>query len=112
MTIVGVNPPGFTGAYSAQASPDVFLPFSMERIVAPTELSDGQETLLENRSIWWVLVMGRRKPGVKAATADAAFNVGLHAAVRATDDGETGQPERRDLCWRTVAGDRIRMPTI
>jgi hypothetical protein len=29
MTIVGVNPPGFTGAYSAQGTPDIFLPFSM-----------------------------------------------------------------------------------
>ena len=117
MTIVGVNPPGFTGAYSAQASPDVFLPFSMEPIVAPTELSDGQETLLENRSIWWVLVMGRLKPGVKAATADAAFNVGLHAAVRATmtvkrgnqtprlvlEDGSRGQNPNADDLTKPVA---------
>ena len=35
MTVVGVNPPGFTGAYSAQGTPDIFLPFSMQPIVAP-----------------------------------------------------------------------------
>lgn len=84
MTIVGVNPPGFTGAYSAQESPDVFLPFSMEPIVAPTQMIDGKKTLLENNTLWWVLVMGRLKPGVSAATADAALNVQLNAAVRAT----------------------------
>jgi predicted permease len=84
MTIVGVNPRGFTGAYSAQKSPDIFLPFSMEPIVAPEQLSDGKENLLENRRIWWVLVMGRLKPGVPTATANAALNVTLQAAVRAT----------------------------
>jgi predicted permease len=84
LTIVGVNPRGFTGAYSAQESPDVFLPFSMEPIVAPEELSDGKESLLDNRTMWWVLMMGRLKPGVPAATANAALNVALQAAVRAT----------------------------
>jgi predicted permease len=92
MTIAGVNAPGFTGAYSAQESPDIFLPFSMEPIVAPEELSDGKQTLLENKSIWWVLVMGRLKPGVRAKTAEAALNVQLNAAVHATmavkDDGQ------------------------
>lgn len=84
MTIAGVNPRGFTGAYSAQESPDIFLPFSMEPIVSPEQLSDGKNTLLQNKSIWWVLVMGRLKPGVPAATADAALNVALQGAVRAT----------------------------
>jgi predicted permease len=84
MTIVGVNPRGFTGAYSAQQSPDIFLPFSMEPIVAPEELSDGKNTLLENTKIWWVLVMGRLRRGVSPATANAALNVVLQSAVRAT----------------------------
>jgi hypothetical protein len=34
MTIIGVNPPAFTGAYEVQNSPDIFLPFSMQHIVA------------------------------------------------------------------------------
>ena len=117
MTIVGVNPRGFTGAYSAQESPDVFLPFSMEPIVAPDELSDGKESLLENRSIWWVLVMGRLKPGVPVATADAALNVQLDAAVHATmtvtkdkeiprlvlEDGSRGQNPNADNSKQPVA---------
>src|ERR1700733_10956998 len=38
MTIVGVNRPEFTGAYSAQDMPDLYLPFSMKPIVAPKSL--------------------------------------------------------------------------
>jgi predicted permease len=85
MTVVGVNPPRFTGAYSAQASPDIFLPFSMQPIVAPQSIgSDTSTLLLKNKVLWWVLVMGRAKPGVSVATAEAELNVALSAAVRAT----------------------------
>jgi predicted permease len=85
MTVVGVNPPGFTGAYSAQGTPDIVLPFSMQPIVAPKELgSDKEPSLLQSKSLWWVLVMGRSKPGVSTAKAEAELNVALNAAVRAT----------------------------
>jgi len=92
MAIVGVNPPGFTGAYSAQDRPDIYLPFSMQLIVAPQNLdSDAHHSLLVNRKLWWVLMMGRVKPGVSEAAASASLNVQLSAAVRATmavkDDG-------------------------
>lgn len=117
MTIVGVNPRGFTGAYSAQESPDIFLPFSMEPIVAPGQLSDGKQSLLENKMIWWVLVMGRLKPGVLATTAAAALNVQLNSAVRATmsvkknseiprltlRDGSRGQNPNADDLTKPVA---------
>jgi len=85
MTVVGVNPPGFTGAYSAQSTPDIFLPFSMQPMVAPQSfLSDSPASLLVNKDLWWVLVMGRARPGVPAATAEAALNVTLNAAIHAT----------------------------
>lgn len=85
MTVVGVNPPGFTGAYSAQGSPDIFLPFSMQPIVAPQGLDPSwSPSLLSNQKLWWVLVMGRMKAGVSAAKAEASLNVALSAAVRAS----------------------------
>ncbi len=85
MTIVGVNPPGFTGAYSAQSTPDIFLPFSMQPVVAPQDFDPiWSPSLLSNKSLWWVLVMGRVKPGVPAVNAEASLNVALNAAVRAT----------------------------
>jgi predicted permease len=85
MTIVGVNPRGFTGAYSAQGTPDIFLPFSMQPIVAPQNFSgSASSSLLTNTGEWWVLVMGRMKPGLSDRTAAASLNVALDAAVRAT----------------------------
>jgi predicted permease len=85
MTIVGVNPPGFTGAYSAQGRPEIFLPFSMQPIVAPQNFDATlSPSLLANKTLWWVLVMGRVKPGIPSATAEASLNVTLSAAVRAT----------------------------
>jgi predicted permease len=85
MTIIGVNPRGFTGASSAQETPDVFFPFSMQPIAAPMKIGDSTSTsLLTNTNLWWVLVMGRVKPEVPDRTAAASFTVLLDAAVRAT----------------------------
>lgn len=85
MTIIGVNPPGFTGAYSAQNSPDIFLPFSMQPIVAPqSSTPPWTPSLLVNEKLWWLLVMGRVRPDVSTAAAEASLNVTLNAAVRAT----------------------------
>ena len=121
MTIVGVNPAGFTGAYSAQESPDVFLPFSMQPVIAPQNIeSDTSGSLLANTHLWWVLVMGRVKPGATGATV-AAGQAGLDAvminAVRATmtmskgsrmpqlllRDGSRGQNPHTDDLVKPVA---------
>ena len=80
VTIIGVNPREFTGASSVQISPDVFLPFSMEPIAAP----NGAKSLLTNPDQWWVLVMGRIKPGISDESARGAMDVLLSNAVRST----------------------------
>ena len=87
VTIVGVTPPGFTGASSVQVSPDVFLPFSMEPVAAPNDA----KSLLTNPDQWWVLVMGRIRPGVSDESARAAMDVLLGNAVRSTMTVEKGQ---------------------
>ena len=61
ITIIGVNPRGFTGASNTQESPDVFMPFSMAPIATPVW---SKKPLLTDPELWWVLVMGRTKPGV------------------------------------------------
>jgi predicted permease len=81
ITIVGVNPPGFTGASNVQSSPDVFLPLSMAPIASPKW---ADKPLLTNTELWWVLVMGRVKPGVSDETARTALDVILNATVRST----------------------------
>ncbi|MGB7353017.1 MAG: ABC transporter permease [Acidobacteriaceae bacterium] len=80
MTVIGVNPPGFTGAYGAQRSPQVFLPFSMQPIVAPF----GSKSLLTSSDLWWVMMMARVRPGVSNAGAQAQMDAVFQAAVRAT----------------------------
>ena len=60
VTIVGVNPRGFTGASSVQQSPDAFVPIAMQPLVAPHPRFGS---LLNDPRRWWVRVMGRIKPG-------------------------------------------------
>ena len=81
LTIVGVNPRGFTGAKSTQQSPDLFVPMSMQSLIAPHGVSGS---LLTDTKEWWVNVMGRIKPGVPDATAQAELDGQLSAVVRAT----------------------------
>jgi predicted permease len=88
LTIVGVNPHGFTGAKNAQQSPDVFLPMSMQPLVDPR---GKNVSLLDSANLWWVNVMGRVKPGVKDAEALAALDVQLAAAVRGTMTVKAGE---------------------
>jgi predicted permease len=80
MTIVGVNPRGFTGADDSQASPDLFIPLSMQPVIDPK----GKKSYLEDPEIWWVKITGRIKPGVTDAQAEALLASQLQAAVRGT----------------------------
>jgi predicted permease len=93
LTIIGVSPPGFSGAYSAQGTPDIFLPFSMQPSVVPQPFFGDHEgpSLLTNTDLWWVLVMGRANTSISDRTAEAALNVDLNAAVRATMPAKAGK---------------------
>jgi predicted permease len=102
-----VNPPQFTGAFSAQRSPEVFLPFSMQPVAAPF----GAESLLTSTDLWWVMMMVRVKPGVTDAGAQAQMNALFQASVRGTmtlkanakmpvlllQDGSRGQNSNAEL---------------
>jgi predicted permease len=80
ITIVGVAPKGFTGASHVEVSPDVFLPLTMQPIIAPK----GDSSLLNDPEIWWVQVMGRLQSGISEKSARASLAVTLDQAVRAT----------------------------
>ena len=81
LTIIGVNPRGFTGAKNAHDSPDLFVPLSMQPVVDP---KGKNESLLNDNGRWWLNVVGRVRPGIASAQAEAALNVELAAATRAT----------------------------
>jgi len=81
VTIIGVNPRGFTGAQSAQSSPEVFLPLSM---VAQLQQSFNGKNPLTDPTLWWVNLIARVQPKVSAAQVSANLNTAFTAAVQGT----------------------------
>ena len=81
VTIVGVNPRGFTGAKNVQISPDVFVPISMQPVLSPS--MDGGSWLTDSKQ-WWVDVMGRARPDVSLSAAQVALDGQLSGIVRGT----------------------------
>jgi predicted permease len=82
LTIIGVNPRGFTGARSALQSPDLFVPLSMQPQVLPW--IPESPSLLSDASDWSLDVMGRMKPGLSDEQVRSALGVELAAAVRSS----------------------------
>ncbi|MFL6210376.1 MAG: ADOP family duplicated permease [Pyrinomonadaceae bacterium] len=66
-TIVGVTPEGFDGAMNIGTSPDVSIPIAWEPQV------NGERSLMKGAGSWWLLLMGRLKPGATAAQAQASL---------------------------------------
>lgn len=89
LTIVGVSPAGFTGAKSVLASPDLFVPISLEPLLRPQR---NKQTDLANPDFWWVNVVGHLAPGASVSSAQAAMGVQFQTAVKALltiKNGET-----------------------
>ena len=82
LTIVGVNPRIFTGAASAQQSPDLFVPMSMANMVDPW--GGVGLSALKDPGYWGIEVMGRLRADVSESQAQAALDTELAAAVRST----------------------------
>ena len=83
VTIVGVNPKGFTGAASTLPSqaPAVIVPLAKATLVTPA--SDGRDWLADPTSRS-VNVMGRTKPDVSERTAQATLDTQFATIVRTT----------------------------
>ena len=84
-TVVGVAPPEFFGVDPA-AAPDIYLPMHS------TVLVDGahEEEMFSDNNFYWMEIMGRLRPGVSMAEAQAALAPRFHQWVSATasTDGE------------------------
>jgi predicted permease len=81
LTIIGVNPKSFTGAKNVQMSPALFVPLTMQPEIDP---KGAQGSLLADQNMSWLNVMGRLRPGVSEAEAQATLEVQLEAAIRDT----------------------------
>ncbi|MBV8820090.1 MAG: ABC transporter permease, partial [Acidobacteriaceae bacterium] len=87
-TVIGVAPPEFFGVDPA-TSPDLYLPLHTNLLV------DGARAarIYPDRNFYWLEIMGRLRPGVSLAQAQAALAPRFHewVAATATTDGERGK---------------------
>jgi macrolide transport system ATP-binding/permease protein len=69
-TIVGVTPPGFFGVDPA-AAPDVYLPLHTNELLGAGHPFGFQAEAYLDRNYYWIQVMGRLRPGISRAQAQA-----------------------------------------
>ncbi len=84
-TVIGVAPPEFFGVDPAVA-PDLYLPLHTNLLVD----GDRAARMYPDGNFYWIEIMGRLRPGVSMAQAQAALAPRFHqwVAATATTDGE------------------------
>jgi predicted permease len=100
VTIVGVNPPGFSGLEPGHSA-DLFLPLNQQPILAPSRY--GPPSLVGNPDYWWLVAMGRLRAGVDERAAQGALDATLQNVVRATLPDRLGRDQPH---LRLLAGSR------
>jgi predicted permease len=91
VTIVGVNPPGFTGVESG-TQPDIFMPLTSQPRVFPWRYGKNP-SLVNNPDYWWIGVMGRLRADVTEAQAHSETEAILQQVARELRDAH---PDRKD----------------
>ena len=84
-TVIGVAPPEFFGV-DPEAAPDLYLPLHTNVLVGGA----GSARMYGDENFYWIEMMGRLRPGVSMAQAQAALAPRFHqwVAATATTDGE------------------------
>ncbi len=75
--IVGVIEPGFTGVEVGSAM-DLYVPLCSEKIIR------GENSFLDERSAWWMQMIGRPKPGISPAQVTARLKTLAPEIYKAT----------------------------
>src|SRR5215472_11747146 len=91
-TTIGVTPAGFFGVDPSK-SPDLYLPFHADLLLDP-ERGPGSIVRYQDDHYYWTEMMGRLRPGVTVAQAQAALAPIFHTWVAGT---ATTDPERENL---------------
>ncbi len=99
LTIVGVNPPEFTGAKNVQQSPDVFVPISLQPVIDPQR---RKVPPLADPNFWWVNVMARTKPGVTDCRGAGRIGCAIGGSDAPCHDDQGGRHHARALNWPMV----------
>ena len=95
MTVVGITPAGFEGP-EVGMSPDARVPITMYRAMLPTLPADLS---MESRGWGWLDLVGRLKPGVSTAQAQAALNA-VYIRARETEWKDWPAAERAQMLAR------------
>ena len=93
--IVGVTPPGFFGETVGEA-PDVWVPITMQDAIYPGSdlLSPSPEGLLNQHT--WLQVMGRLKPRISIAQANAGMNLVFQRLIQSLMGPGTADKQRNE----------------
>jgi putative ABC transport system permease protein len=92
--ILGVLEPGFTGV-EVGSEKDLYVPLCAEKIVR------GETSSLDQRSHWWLRVIGRLRPGVSAASSQARLKTLAPAVFEATVPPNWKPDNQQDYRRRT-----------
>jgi predicted permease len=98
-TVVGVTPPTFNGTMGNAQAPDLTIALAQEPLVRP-----GASALRDQLS-WWLMIMGRMKPGVTREQAQAELAVGFQQRALA----ERRAPQSPNQSAQLAAGDMPRL---
>jgi len=115
LTIIGVNPRGFTGAQDTQEAPDVVVPLSMQQRLHPlTEDLNPHD----DPDLWWIGLMARVKPGENGSSVQAELDAALSDAIRSSMTVRKGETlPRLKLVdgrrgWNYTADYELKKPVI
>ncbi len=89
LTIIGVTAPGFFGERVGE-SPDLWMPLQLEPQIQP------YAGFLRAKDMQWLSAMGRLKPGVSQAQAQASVNVLFQQIIRSEAPPKMSQQEMHD----------------
>ena len=85
--IVGVMPPEFFGT-RVRRSPDYWLPLAFQPQI------ELRKSALDNKTVYWLNLIGRLKPGIRLEQAQASVNAGLRQFLT-EESGSQLSEERR-----------------
>jgi predicted permease len=94
-TVIGVMAPGFDGTGQAGSTQDVTIPIAWE----PQMYIDRERSKMNGAGSWWLLIMGRLKPGATIEQARVQLEDAFHQSIiehrtarQAQAQGQGGNP--------------------
>jgi predicted permease len=76
-TVIGVTPQGFDGAGQIGDTRDITIPLALE----PQLNADQKRSMLHRPDLWWLILMGRLKPGATLAEAQGRLETVFRRSV-------------------------------